>query len=298
MHLIRLLESLRLQTFKDFEIVVTDDTPDDSIEKLLKNDANDLPIRYIRNKQQLGTPENWNESIRHARGKWIKLMHNDDWFHSPDALKSFYETAVANQECRFFFSAFQNVEEKNGHVEVVKCDWFDQVFLRISPLHLFKRVYVGNPSCTFIHRDVAEFYDNRFKFVVDFEYYIRCFRKLKRYRYVDKVLLNIGFHEEQVTKHTFEVPSVQIPENLLLLQLMGKRILRNPFVFDYYWRLFRNMSITSSGQINEYWSGEIPAVIIGIVNFQNKLPRKLLRTGVFSKLLMFLRYLKFLLTGR
>lgn len=297
-HLSRLLESIRVQTYRDFEIVVTDDTPDDSVEQLLMSGAGDLPVRYIRNRMQLGTPENWNESIRHARGKWIKLMHNDDWFNSPHALSRFHQAATANPECRFFFAAFQNVDEDSGKTEVVKCNFFDRLFLRMSPLHLFKRVYVGNPSCTLVHREVAELYDRRFKFVVDFEYYIRCFRKLKRYKYIGPVLLNIGFHAEQVTKHTFEVPSIQIPENLLLTELMGIRILRNPFVFDYYWRLFRNMSIVNIAQVKEYWKGEVPAVIRGMIRFQASLPKNLLRVGIFSKAFMLLRYGQFILTGR
>lgn len=294
----RLLVSIAQQSFRDFEVIITDDTPDNSVQQVAERFSNQLPIRYFRNNPSLGTPENWNESIRKAQGHWIKLMHNDDWFASPDALQHFYQATKDNPDCKFFFAAFQNIEEETGRVEVVKCTSLDLFFLRLSPLHLFKRVYVGNPSCTLVHRDVAELYDRRFKFVVDFEYYIRCIRKLKKYNYLDAVLLNIGFHADQVTKHTFEVPSVQVPENLLLIELMGLRILRNPFVFDYYWRLFRNMSITRVGQVEEFWKGEIPGVIKGIVRFQSSVPKKILKVGVFSKMLMSLRYILFLVSGR
>ena len=74
-HLERLLESVKQQSFCDFEVVITDDSPDDTVQQLVSTFANSLPIRYFRNQQQLGTPENWNESIRHANGKWIKIMH-------------------------------------------------------------------------------------------------------------------------------------------------------------------------------------------------------------------------------
>lgn len=296
-HLKRLLESIQQQSFRDFEVVITDDSPDDSVEKLVSDYKNILPINYIRNAQQLGTPENWNESIRHASGKWIKMMHNDDWFTGPDALQQFFQATENDPDCPFFFAAFQNVEEETGKIEIVKCNFLDRWFLRLSSLHLFKRVYVGNPSCTLIRRDLGEWYDRRFKFVVDFEYYIRCFKKIRRYKYLSPVLLNIGFHSGQVTRYTFLVPGVQIPENMLLITMMGVRILRNPFVFDYYWRLFRNMSIRDIVQIREHWQGEIPPVISGMIRFQSRIPARYLRSGLLSKAAMCFRYVRFLITG-
>ena len=49
-----------------------------------------LHLRYFKNEQPLGTPENWNEAIRNANGAWIKIMHNDDWFATDNALQVFY----------------------------------------------------------------------------------------------------------------------------------------------------------------------------------------------------------------
>ena len=65
--------------------------------------------------------------------------------------------------------------------------------LKRSPLNLFKKQYVGNPSCTLIKRDIGLFYDNNFKWVVDFEYYIAGFKKtIKSFFYIDQVLVNVG----------------------------------------------------------------------------------------------------------
>ena len=48
---------------------------------------------YYKNIKVLGTPENWNESIRKAKGAWIKLMHDDDWFANENSLQKFYEAS-------------------------------------------------------------------------------------------------------------------------------------------------------------------------------------------------------------
>lgn len=287
----RLLDSIQDQTFTDYEVVITDDSPDDSVRDLVDSYALQRPVRYFRNQPALGTPENWNEGIRRARGTWIKLMHNDDWFTTKDALQEFYNAVVQNPRCSFFFSAFQNVTEGTGETEVVRCNWFDRLVLWLSPLHLFRRVYVGNPSCTMVRRDTGIFYDRRFKYVVDFEYYIRCILALKQYHYIDRVLLNIGFHSEQVTKYTFLVPDVQIPENFLLLEKMGHSILRNLLVYDYYWRMFRNLNIRDTREVEKYYLGRIHPLIRQIISFQRKVPPALLRNGLVSKSFMLVNYL-------
>lgn len=153
-------------------------------------------------------------------------------------------------------------------------------------MHLFKRVYVGNPSCTFIRKDIGLLYDRRMKFVVDFEYYIRCIRQERKYHYVDQVLINVGFHEEQVTAYTKYAPAVQIPENVLLLEIFGTRILRNPLVYDYYWRLIRNLKIRSVEQAQQYSAAPLPYLLQEIIRKQIRISENILGRGVFSKILM------------
>lgn len=294
-YLKRLLDSIAGQTFKDYEVIVTDDSPDNSVKDFIDSYTAVMPLYYCKNRPAAGTPENWNVGIRQARGTWIKLMHDDDWFAESTALQTFFQATQMHPHCAFFFAAFQNITEGTGAKEIVRCNAFDRFFLRMSPLHLFKRVYVGNPSCTFIRRDIGLLYDKEFKFVVDFEYYIRCFRKLKHWHYIDNVLLNIGFNEEQVTKYTFLNPAVQLLENYKMLEKFGFRILRNLFVYDYYWRMHRNLGIDSIGEAEGFYKGIVPVPMQSIIEFQSKLPKALLKTGIFSKVLMSVHYIGFCL---
>lgn len=290
-YLKRLLDSILNQTYKDFEVVITDDSPDNSVEILLQNYFSKTEIRYYKNPQPLGTPENWNEAIRKANGTWIKLMHNDDWFATNDALQIFYENIRQHPEAVFLFSAFQNVEVSSGKKEVVKLSWLDQVYFKNNPYHLLKKVYVGNPSCTIIKKDVNIFYDKRYQFIVDFDYYIRAIQQTGIPFYIDEVLMNIGFHGEQVTTYTKYNPIVQIPENIIFLNEQKKNILKNVIVFDYYWRLMRNLKIDSEEKLLSYLGKIKPKPqIISIIHFQKKIPNSLLKIGVISKLFMLMSY--------
>jgi glycosyltransferase involved in cell wall biosynthesis len=291
----RLLDSISIQTFKNYEVIITDDSPDDIVEMFLTGYRKINNLNHFKNPVPLGTPENWNEGIRRASGRWVKLMHDDDWFSTKNALQIFVNATKKNPECQFFFSAFQNVFEETGERRIVRCNFFDRLILFLNPLHLFKRVYVGNPSCTFIRRDVGELYDKRFKFVVDFEYYIRIIRNCKSYEYIDKVLLSIGFNSEQVTKYTFLVPDVQIPENLLLLQKLGPAILRNILVYDYFWRMVRNLKVRSVAELETYYPDTIHPILVQMINVESAVSLKLLKNGIVSKILMVTTYIRSLL---
>jgi hypothetical protein len=61
--------------------------------------------------------------------------------------------------------------------------------------------------------------------------------------------------------------------------------------YDEWWRLLRNAQIADITALQEYAKGEkIPAAIRRMLKWQHRLPRKLLRTGVFSKMIMFVHY--------
>ena len=291
-YLEKLLASIEIQTFRDFEVIVTDDSPDNSVQECCQQFEQKFTLHYYKNVSALGTPENWNEAIRRSSGKWIKMMHDDDWFTDAASLERFYQYTLRYPDCRFFFSAFRNVEEDSNITQTVRCKLPDLLMLRVNPLHLFRKVYVGNPSCTLIRRDIPLFYDNRFKYVVDFEYYIRCIRYTGGWQYIDEILLQIGFNKEQVTKYTFLVKEVQIPENHLLLEKMGAGILRNYFVFDYFWRLYRNLGIRTTAEIADLYNYPVHPIIRNMLAFQAKFPPTTLRNGVASKLLMSLNYLR------
>ena len=184
----RLLDSILTQTYTDYEIVITDDSPDNSVAEIVERFKTKAEIRYFKNVQPLGTPENWNEAIRKANGEWIKIMHNDDWFARKDSLQTFYNNIQQRPGAVFFFSAFQNVETGSDEKEMVKLSYADKKFFESNPYHLLKKVYVGNPSCTIIKKDVNIWYDKRYKYIVDFDYYIRVIQQTGMPVYIDEVL--------------------------------------------------------------------------------------------------------------
>ncbi len=75
----RTLQSVRSQTFTDYEVVIVNDgSTDDSEQKVLS--ANDLPIRYFRTENR-GVSAARNLGIEQARGEFIAFLDADDCWH-------------------------------------------------------------------------------------------------------------------------------------------------------------------------------------------------------------------------
>jgi len=143
-----------------------------------------------------------------------------------------------------------------------------------------------------VRKDLNVWYDKRYKFIVDFDFYIRVIQQTKMPFYIDKVLLNIGLHSEQVTGYTKYNPAVQLPENITFLNEQKENILKNLVVFDYYWRLIRNLKIHSEEKLLSFLANiQLNKKILFIVNFQKRIPYPLLKIGPVSKVFMSISFL-------
>lgn len=92
----RALDSLKDQTFRDFEVIVVDDNGSEEWNekvKRIKDEINDLPIRYICNKKNLGAAESRNEGIRRALGEYVSFLDDDD-VYLPEKLEHQYRFMV------------------------------------------------------------------------------------------------------------------------------------------------------------------------------------------------------------
>jgi len=286
----RLLDSITVQTFRDFEVVITDDSPDDSVQQLLPQYQSILPIRYFRNPTALGTPENWNEGIRQAKGKWIKLIHDDDWLTTEHSLQRFVNAINEHPNASFFFCAYRNNWFQSGRTEEMFINSFRYKQLLKQPTVLFSSNVVGPPSVILHPNDKQFFYDNKVKWVVDIDFYIRYFKTTQPV-HIPEVLMNVGMGEHQVTMDCFGKREVEIPENFHLLGKTGITPLKNMLVYDAWWRLMRNLEVTKEEEIRTAgYSGPIHPVLRSMIRWQKKIPRPVLTNGLFSKVIMFLHF--------
>jgi glycosyltransferase involved in cell wall biosynthesis len=290
-YLQRLFDSIAEQTFRDFEVVVTDDSDDLSVQNLIEKYREKFVLRYFKNAVPLGMPANWNKAIASAKGEWIKLMHDDDWFADRESLKIFADYTSSNN--KFIVSAYMNCyeanSEKNQIIEISNT-WTKKLLSDHNVL--FARNVIGPPSVTLIHNSIKQEYNEQLRWRVDIEYYIKVLNEGHNITFINQPLINIGLSDLQVTNSCFNNPAVELPEGFFLLEKYGVTALKNIWVYDAWWRLLRNMGIRSKNQLKQYVNKEWPPLLIKIVQDLSRVNKTLIKNGIVSKTLMTLSYLK------
>jgi glycosyltransferase involved in cell wall biosynthesis len=287
----RLLDSIEIQSYRHFEVIITDDSPGPEIHEMVENHVLMPMIRYFKNQETLGTPENWNECLRRSGADWIKIMHDDDWFSGPDCLRYFAE-AVEKGRAGFYFSAYSDVFP-DGHLKNIRPNFRQLKSLKYLPESLFASNRIGPPSVVIFKKDNDVIFDNRMKWLVDIDFYIRYFKKHGAPEYIPKNLVKIGISESQVTRSSFGKAEIEIPERFMLGEKLDEKAIYHITVFDSWWRFLRNLSIRNITQIkNSGYNGKIPDFIPAMITSQQKIPATLLNTGLFSKIFMLFFYYK------
>ncbi len=74
------------QTFRDFELIISDNASKDQTEKIVKA-FGDKRIKYFKNKINIGAANNYGKVISYAKGKYIFTMGDDDFILFDDTLE-------------------------------------------------------------------------------------------------------------------------------------------------------------------------------------------------------------------
>lgn len=91
------VRSVLAQTYLSWELILVDDNSSDDTAAVVERvvaQASDARIRFAVNAQRLGMVGNWNHAVGLARGKFIKLIGQDDLL-APDCLE--VQAAVLRQ---------------------------------------------------------------------------------------------------------------------------------------------------------------------------------------------------------
>ncbi|MFN5318288.1 MAG: glycosyltransferase family 2 protein [Bacteroidia bacterium] len=253
--LVFLLNSIRNQSFTSYEVIVSDDSNNDSVEVLCK-EFKDLNIKYLRNTIAKGTPENWNHAIDAACGSWIKIMHHDDYFYDTEALGNFVAFAEKNPKAEFIFCLTSILYYPSNHRTPYKVDQKLLDAIDQNPAYLFHQNIIGSPSVTFFRKSDFIRFDTNLKWLVDIEYYHRIADK-KSIGRIDKMLVETIASDTQLTQYMQGNPEFELTEFFYCYHKfygesnrLNKKIW-NMRMFD----LMRTYSISDSKQITRFLNG-------------------------------------------
>ncbi len=116
-HLREALESLRAQTYRDFEIFISDNASTDATPEICAEYAKkDSRIRYVRQKENIGAIRNFGFVKREACGTYFMwAAHDDRW--DPKFIETCLGALEADPSRVLAMSDFTRFDETNGEVE-------------------------------------------------------------------------------------------------------------------------------------------------------------------------------------
>jgi len=175
-----LLASIRMQTFMDYEILVSDNGDvvrlvEEMMPTMYPNDGRRDSIfgaKLVKGKE--GAAANLNNAIAHACGNIIKPMFQDDKFMEPDSLRKIADAFETGAEWIACTSHNEGLENYN-HVP--------RVHTSLQSLREGENTY-GSPSAMAWRRNDLKF-DENLKWLFDCEFYARMCAKYGAPRFVD-----------------------------------------------------------------------------------------------------------------
>ncbi|CAG9932790.1 glycosyltransferase family 2 protein [Candidatus Nitrotoga arctica] len=188
-YLAQCLDSVRAQTYSDFEVLVVDDCSSDTTFEIASEYATrDSRIRVLRNERNLGLVHNWNHCIELTQGEWIKFVFQDDliaptclerMLHAvqPDSVLVFcrrefiFEEGTTQSILDYYLAEKALVERLFPNSTPVTARQFSELVLNNLGRNL-----IGEPSVVMLHKRVFQEFGNFNSHLIvscDLEYWVR-----------------------------------------------------------------------------------------------------------------------------
>ncbi len=253
------LLSVHAQDFSDYELIISDDSPGDSAAELIASFDFGGRLSYYRNPAVLGSPGNWNEVVRHAKGNYIKLLHHDDQLNHPGALSAFVRLLDEHPEANFAFCASRVEDTISRKYHIHRPAGEQLARLSGMPEILFFGNIIGAPSATIYRNGLDIEYDHSMKWLVDIDFYIRILQQNPHFAYTPEVLIVTPTNAvHQVTEICRNSALIELQEHLLLYQKIFAKLHDEPATRHTWFRLFEKYRIHSHSDI-EYVGAKLPS---------------------------------------
>ncbi len=218
-YLKKALDSLTIQTYQSFELIISDDSTTEDVFKLVNTYRVFFGERliYIKNSPAFGSPQNWNESIRVASGEFIKILHHDEWLLNSTVLEKLLQIVIQNPQSLVFAGIKGTiVREKRTYTNLPTQEQIHSIMK--DPFSLIWANIIGPPSTILFKRTDVEF-DKQLLWLVDIDFYLQLLinKKLKLHL-VPEVLFENCQDEHNITNQCWQNKALEIKEFMLIFK--------------------------------------------------------------------------------
>lgn len=162
------IDSIKSQTFKDFEHIVIDGLSSDNTINVIK--ANQIENQVVVSEKDRGIYDALNKGIDRSNGKFIVFLHSDDLFFESNTLQKIHDF-LEDKQCDGLWGNLIYVDKKNRRtVRRWRDNKFRSLYLGWMPPHptlvIKKEIY-----------DEIGTFNTQFKIAGDYDFCVRLFRR-------------------------------------------------------------------------------------------------------------------------
>ncbi len=193
-YLSKLLETIKTQTHKNFEVIISDHSVSNVILDVVNKFSNLMTIIYVKNKENLGnSPFNTNNAIKHSNGEIIKIMFQDDFFFSDNSLEIISD--------KFISPEVMWVVNGCNHTDSDNTSFYKEMIPRWNDL-IYKGVNtISSPSVLTFRKNTNVFFDDKLIMLMDCEIYYNFYKKHGLPVIISDTLITNRIHKNQISKN-------------------------------------------------------------------------------------------------
>lgn len=215
--IIETLESIKLQTYNNIELIISDDCSTDNTVEICKdwlkrNESRFVRTLLIESNKNTGTSANGNRGEKACQGEWVKLIAGDDIL-LPSCISDYIDFVSLHPDAKYVFGrveAFGGSEERNKEI-TENC--VNYSFFKLSAKQQYHSLAMGAwllaPTC-FYNRSVAIKHniknDESIKLIEDLPKWMNVTKAGIRMTLMDKVVVRYRLHDGSIsTSNTLSV---------------------------------------------------------------------------------------------
>lgn len=193
-YLFKLLETIKTQTYKDFEIVISDHSVNNIILDVVNQYSHLMNILYVKNNQKLGnSPHNTNNAIKNSNGEIIKIMFQDDFFFSDNSLE-----IIVNQfnkpEVNWVVNGCNHTDSDNTSFNRFMIPkWNDLIYKGVNT--------ISSPSVLSFRKNDNIYFDENLVMLMDCEIYYNLYKKYGLPTIITETLITNRMHQNQISSN-------------------------------------------------------------------------------------------------
>ena len=185
-------EQIIKQTYKNFNVIISDHSKDGNIKSLCDNYSSQIEIKYFKNKNHLGNgPANTNNTIINADGDIIKIIFQDDFLYQDNALDLIVKE-FEDKDCNWLVSGCNHThDDGKSFSNFMVPYWNDKIATGTNT--------ISSPSVLSFRNDNPCLFDEELTMLMDCEMYYQLYIRYGLPKIITDCLITNRMHQHQIS---------------------------------------------------------------------------------------------------